>query len=52
MFGYLMEVLEYQVFFSVELYEHGYVMSANQEREGVEVEGLRNINKRVRKINV
>jgi hypothetical protein len=52
MVGYLMEVLEYQVFFSVELHKHCYVMSTCHEREGMELEGLKNINKHVRKISV
>jgi len=47
-----MDVLECQVFFSVELYKHGYVMSTCQEREGIELEGMRSINKHVRKISV
>ena len=51
MFGYLMEVLEYQAFCSVELYKHGYFMSTCQEREDIELEGLRNIIKHVKKIS-
>jgi len=45
MFAYLIDVLEYRAFFSVELYKHGYVLSTCHEQEDVDLEGLRNINK-------
>jgi len=47
-----MEVLEYQVFFSVELYKHGYVVSTCQEREGIELKDVSIINKHGKKVSV